>query len=219
MNNKLLIIIFVFLSGCGGGSLTPGVGETDKFAPLIEKINQDINLKANFIDPSASKNNFVKFKINRIESIEQTIVGSGNISIPNLRINEFFDKAEVFKAEVEITDDSGESIIVTSSTYMFATQGNYYSESEFPIEKLLVAVEFPFWRNGESILSIVYYQYEDLTMEKVLNERIIEKTGTVHSHEFQNYTFDIYQNNVGFLGQVPGSGSIVAERLNTFPRF
>lgn len=102
MNNKLLIIIFVFLSGCGGGSLTPGVGETDKFAPLIEKINQDINLKANFIDPSASKNNFVKFKINRIESIEQTIVGSGNISIPNLRINEFLIKRRFLKLKLRL---------------------------------------------------------------------------------------------------------------------
>ena len=226
MIKKILTISCLFLFSCeGGGSLTPGVGKTDKFASLIEKMNQDVAFTMNSLNQTTSDNKFVNFKITGIELIVQTVNSLGYISVPDLRIEESFDKTELLRVETETRNEAGDIISVRTEKYLFATKGKYYSEigSIAPIEDLLIVGEIPLLPDPSRTVLIVICFTNNLILDEILDDQVIQQEGSLLSYQFQNLLFDfrVRGDDVvdGSINEAFGSGYISAERIAESPRF
>lgn len=217
MIKRILIVSYFFLFACEGGMLTPGVGETDKFTSLTEKMNNDVRLKESALQQLQTNTNFVDFKVTGVTSIDQISDNEADVSFPEYSIATRFEKTEVIIVEGLFSDDRGD-FFRRPITYLLGTNDTYYSESELSIDKLLVVIEYPLLDNWRLPLIINYF-HNPLVFVYTGSQNNIEQTQGGFSFKFNQYQFNVTQNNREYFDSTIGSGRISATKIGQFPDF
>lgn len=217
MRSTYLLFLLVLILGCQNGSLTNGVGQTMEYVSLIERMNEQMEMKSDLFEGLEGVSSFTDFEITGIESIDQLNSSSAHFSVPGLEIDSFFNRTEIIRVRVRSIENQNPTLFVN---YLIATNNKYYSESEFPIEELFAVLGFTELDNNDlsNRLTVEYYK-DRLAIYSGLKNDQIQKNGSRLSYEFSEYQFAAYQDYNIFIGTGLGSGYIQAEKLGEFPDF
>lgn len=212
---KIALIGCLFFFGCEGGFLNSGL-ESEKFFSLAEKMNNDVRLKQSTIESIQSGTRFVDFQIISIKKIDPSDTQGASIVFSEFSIDDYFDKTEIIVVDARFEDDNG-NLFVRPITYLFGTKDNYYSESEFPLDKLFRATEFSQSAQFQNAVFIDYFN-GNLRIRKLFSDQLFSRIVNVISFSFSGVTFDVNIFNEGESGRTVGSGYISGEKMAQFPR-
>lgn len=216
MRSKYLIVISLLLFSCQGGSITPGIGGTDKYISLVERMNEEVSLHQTMFQGIKESENFSDFTIKSIISIDQKDLNSAYITVPGLNIKASFNKTEIIKSILTGFDQNG-TLTHVEVTFIFATNGEYYSQSQFPLEEVYYFIEWPELFADSGVLSVRYSNDEIILIADSKGQ--IKRIGSVLSFEYYGYEFNAYTKQFDFIGSVYGSGNIEAQKVGEFPQF
>jgi hypothetical protein len=217
MVRTTLLLTCLLLVGCEGGHLNSGVGKSDKFVSLVERVQTDVQLNKGNILSLENGTEYVDFSVTGIESIDQLKTNEALASFPEYNIEARFNRTEIIKIEGNFSDEQG-NIITRTITSLFGTEDQYYSESEFPLDKLLVISKFPLFEYSSQEIYISYYQ-NDLDFFGGEQGEDFERNGEVLSYDFEGIQFGVTYDFQNYLGTTYGSGKISAEKEGKFPTF
>ncbi|RNC85899.1 MAG: hypothetical protein ED557_03770 [Balneola sp.] len=220
---SILLLTVIFLN-CTHGSTTPGVGESEKFIALAERMNEELFMSQKSTRFTDGKNSFVEFRVRSVESVFQGGISGASIKIPSFGIDEVFEFTEVLMLELEIrTVENPDVISIINTPFIAATKEQYYSESEFPIDELFYALEFlssgSLSEFDDRIVFVDYLKNQFQWSSIIFSERINEENG-VYKFSFSGGTFTFCENFRcdPFVTGI-GNGELNASKLGEFPDF
>ncbi len=219
--NKIAIFSFLLLFvNCEGGFLNQGVGETDKFVSLVERLHSEIISKQN-IYSSSGNNDFVDFKISSIVSVNpESNIGFGKFICSELNINAEFDKAEIIIIENQVTGETPDDILeIFFTTYVIATEDVLFSERNGPVNEYMYAVQNSPNNYVSDDLTIGYRFLDEFLLSADRNLQLDNSSGVL-SFSFRNKVFRKFISSQGtdINNEFTASGSIASDNYtgNTF---
>ncbi|MBO6621598.1 MAG: hypothetical protein JJ892_00755 [Balneola sp.] len=210
--NRLILFLIVFLYSCKGGFISPGVGETDKFASLVDRMNEMAFMSQINLNVGTNEGSYAKFEVSGIVSIDQIGLNTGVFSIPEHNLEKEFNKAEILRVYSDITNEQGEFIARITITYLIATKDVFFSEADGDIKEMFYVAQIPENIVFSNRLDIAFETDEEGYYDTVYNGKLT----TVN--ERVNYSFD----GLGFLyvdlingrplARVLGFGEILSDK-------
>ncbi|MEP0005507.1 MAG: hypothetical protein ABJ387_07705 [Balneola sp.] len=215
---KIVLVGCLFIFGCEGGFLNTNLG-SENFVALTDRMNSDIRLKQNSIQQLQSGTRFVDFQIKSIEAVERFSNNEASVKFSEYNIETDFNRAEIIITDIRISDSEGNSFN-TTITFLFGTIDDYYSELDFPIDKLFSVAEYPPFDNFENRL-YVSYQHNDLSFGLKQSLRsTLNRSGNALNFQFSQIEFLLFDGDFGIIDEnTIGSGKISSERISRLPRF
>lgn len=210
--NRLILFLIVFLYSCKGGFISPGVGETDKFASLVDRMNEMASMSQINLNVETNEGSYAKFEVSGIVSIDQIGLNTGVFSIPEHNLKKEFNKAEILRVYSDITNEQGEFIARITITYLIATKDIFFSEADGDIKEMFYVAQIPENIVFSNRLDIAFETDEEGYYDTVYSGKLT----TVN--ERVNYSFD----GLGFLyvdlingrplARVLGFGEILSDK-------
>lgn len=213
--NLSLLFLFLFLS-CQNGSLTTGVGKSDAYVSMVEDINRILSTREASFSNIEGVSSFASIEINQVLSLTKLDENQAYLSVPEFGIDTIFERTEIIRTRGSIINSPGEPEYQIEFIFIFATNQNYYSESEFPLSELYYFIDFPgVFNEGIS----VRYLNEELSVDTVVPGDFSEFNGARLSFEYQNALFYARNANNQYIGNGYGLGNVTAEKVGQFPDF
>ncbi len=211
LSRSVLFIIF-FLCSCKGGFLSPGVGETNEFASLVDRVNELSSFNQHNFDIERNENSYAKFEVSGIISVDQIGLNTGMISIPEHNLKKEFNKAEILRVNSDITNEEGEFIARITITYLIATKDVFFSEANNNISEIFYVAQIPENVVFSNRLDVAYETEIEGYYETVYGGKLTTLNQRVN-YLFEGLDF-LYVDLINGrpLARVLGSGEILSDR-------